>query len=193
MAMSAVAAGKALRSRSTLIIQAKDWQLYQFYEYEGDDAPLHLPQVLVKIGLPFNVTPEQMFSIPDEYTTGLQHYENTNDPDSVPWTGYYGNYQGARLAVTNTFGVWFKIEKAPKRWMAIQVVRAGIPIKHWPVEDIDFEHLEDTRDLIQPPPIAPQQKYGAYLHSIGIKPSTESEVEKDEDMKPMRSSQTERG
>src|SRR5712671_1511672 len=155
MATSAVAAGKAPRSRSTSIARARDWRLRQFYEYEGNDAPLPPPHILEKIGLPFDVTPEQMSSIPDEYTMGLQHYENTSDPDSVPWTGYYSNYRGVCLAVSNAFGVWFEIEKAPKGWTAIRIVQAGIPVKHWPVKGINFEHLEDTRDTIRPPPVAP--------------------------------------
>jgi hypothetical protein len=73
-------------------------------------------------------------------------------------------------------------------------VRAGIPVKHWPVKGINFTLLEDTGDTIRPPPIAPQLKHAGYLRSIGIDiPDMESDVEEDENMKPSRSSQTEHG
>jgi len=121
MASSATAAGASKRSRSTSIVRAKDWHLHVFHEFEGDDVVPTLA-ALAKLKFPFNVTPETTASVPDEYTKGVQFYENTTDPNSVPWTGYYATYHGAHLAVTNVFGVWVEIEKTSKGWRAVQVV-----------------------------------------------------------------------
>jgi hypothetical protein len=75
-----------------------------------------------------------------------------------------------------------------------ELIVSSSQVKHWPVEGINFELLEDTGDTIRPPLIAPWWKHVGYLHSIGIDvPDMESEVEEDKDMKPSRSSQTECG
>jgi hypothetical protein len=122
MATTATAAGKAPCSQSTSIARAKDWRLHIFYEVKGEYVPMPDAEDMAEVQLPFNITPEMTPSIPDEYTTGVQHYINTDDPDSVPWTGYYATYCGAHLAVANTSGVWFEIERQPKGWRAVCLV-----------------------------------------------------------------------
>jgi hypothetical protein len=77
---------------------------------------------LAKLKFPFDVTPKMTASIPDEYTKGVQFYENTTDPDLVPWTGYYATYHRARLAVANVFGIWVEIEKTSEGWRTVRVV-----------------------------------------------------------------------
>ena len=54
--------------------------------------------------------------IPDEYTRNLEHL--ISGQDSAPWTGYYATYRGAKLAVSNLFGVWFEIELRGNKWAA---------------------------------------------------------------------------
>jgi Retrotransposon gag protein/Zinc knuckle len=176
------------------IVWAKDWWLHIFYEVEGDDVPVPNADDLAQVKLPFNITPEQTASIPDEYTTGIQHYVNTTDADSVPWTSYYATYRRVHLAVSNAFGIWFEIEKTTKGWRAIRVVRPSVSIKHWPVKGIDFQHLEDTRDTIWPPPVEPRKKSSVFCKRPDIdNMDTESKVKEDNNMKPTRSSQTEQG
>jgi len=189
MASSAAAAGASKRSRSTSIVRAKDWRLRVFHEFEGDDVVPTLA-ALAKLKFPFDVTPETTASVPDEYTKGVQFYENTTDPDSVPWTEYYATYHGAHLAVTNVFGVWVEIKKTSKGWRAVRVVRAGIRVSHWPVDGMDVDAFEASGDIIKPPPRAPRPKTSVFKP---VSSETESEVEEDDDMKPTRSSQMEHG
>jgi hypothetical protein len=136
------------------IVRAKDWRLRVLHEFKGDNVVPTLA-ALVKLKFPFDVTPETTVSIPDEYTKGVQFYENTTDPDLVPWTGYYATYHGARLAVTNVFSVWVEIKKTSEGWRAVRVVQAGIRVSHWPVEGMDVDAFEASRDIIKPPPKAP--------------------------------------
>src|SRR5712672_702639 len=157
MASSATAAGASKHSRSTSIIRAKDWRLRIFHKFEGNNVVPTLA-ALAKLKFPFDVTPETTASIPDEYTKGVQFYKNTTDPDSVPWTGYYATYHRAHLAVTNIFGIWVEIEKTLEGWHAVRVVQAGIRVSHWPVEGMDVDVFEASRDIIKPPPKAPRPK-----------------------------------
>jgi hypothetical protein len=191
MTLSAVAARASKHSWSTLIVQAKDWQLWIVYELEGNHVPIPDTDDLAEVKLPFNMTPEQTPSIPDKYTVGVQHYTSTNDPDSVPWTSYYANYHGACLAVANTFGVWFEIEKTNTGWKATRLVRYSIPVKHWLIEGIDMDCLEKTGSTVQPPLVEPHKKQPVFCSRINIDTmDTESKVEEDENIKPSRSSQT---
>jgi len=58
--------------------------------------------------LPIEIIPEQRDTVPTEYTVNTQ-FLVSGTSDGPPWTGYFVNLPGARLAVTNVYGVWYKI------------------------------------------------------------------------------------
>jgi len=54
--------------------------------------------------------PEQTDSVPAEFT-GNTRYLVAGTPEAGPWSGYYANYRGAKIAVSNIYGVWFEIRR----------------------------------------------------------------------------------
>src|SRR6267378_7165874 len=63
---------------------------------------------LSRLALPMEAMPEQTDSVPAEFT-GNTRYLVAGMPEAGPWTGYYANYRGAKIAVSNIYGVWFEI------------------------------------------------------------------------------------
>jgi hypothetical protein len=41
------------------------------------------------------------------------------DAGKVPWMGYYTVYQGITIALSNTFGVWFEVERRNSEIVAV--------------------------------------------------------------------------
>ena len=62
--------------------------------YEQGSA-IPTPAELSQVRCPFDIMPEVMHEIPEEFTRGIQHFTVMNSPDSVPWIGYYAEYRGA--------------------------------------------------------------------------------------------------
>jgi len=50
-------------------------------------------------------------------------------------------YKGAKLAVSNSFGVWFKIRKRENKWEAFQVAHTSLDLKHWMLPGINASEL----------------------------------------------------
>jgi len=61
--------------------------------------------------------------------------------EGAPWTGYYAVYKGAKLAVSNSFGVWFEIWKRENKWEAFRVARTNLDLKHWMLPGINAPEL----------------------------------------------------
>ena len=61
--------------------------------------------------------------------------------EGAPWTGYYADYKGAKLAMSNSFRVWFKIQKRENLWEAFQVARTSLDLKSWMLPGIDASAL----------------------------------------------------
>ena len=52
--------------------------------------------------------PEQWDMVPPEYAVNTT-FLVSGTAEGPPWTGYYVQLPGARLAVTNIYGVWFEL------------------------------------------------------------------------------------
>jgi len=64
--------------------------------------------------------------------------------DNVPWTGYYVLLEGARLAVTNIYGVWFELRRRGTGFEAHRLVREGLSLIDAPLNSIDYARLRAT-------------------------------------------------
>ncbi len=71
------------------------------------------PNELAELHLPIKAFPEQKDTIPAEYAVNTQFLIN-----NVPWIGYYGQFNNARVAVSNMYGVWFEIRCHGDGWEA---------------------------------------------------------------------------
>src|SRR6266581_4262144 len=80
-----------------------DWRLH---------ALPNVPTVeqLSNLELPMAAMPEQQDTVPAEYTLNTQ-FLVSGTADGPPWMGYYIKLPGARLAVTNIYGVWFELRQ----------------------------------------------------------------------------------
>jgi hypothetical protein len=92
--------------------------------------------------LPFEIIPEDRDYYPPEFTTNLRHLVALQE--GVPWTGWYATYNGAKLAVSNMFGVWFEIERCEKSWVAIRLARLALKVQGHALPGIDTHVLLKT-------------------------------------------------
>jgi hypothetical protein len=83
---------------------------------------------------------EQRDCIPGTYTQNLMHLQTGQE--QAPWTGYYALYKGAKLAVSNCYGVWFEIQCHDNIWVAIQPACVDLNLQGNALEGIN------TRELI---------------------------------------------
>jgi hypothetical protein len=81
--------------------ERRDWRI------KPRDKLAH-PANLAKLKFPFKCSPKPKDSVLAEYTKNLKHLQETQK--GAPWTGYYGNYRGVKIAVAMVYGVWCKIE-----------------------------------------------------------------------------------
>jgi len=65
---------------------------------------------LSNLELPMDALPEQRDTVPAEYTVNAD-FLISGTAGGPPWTGYYVQLAGARLAVTNIYGVWFELRR----------------------------------------------------------------------------------
>jgi hypothetical protein len=82
---------------------------------------------------------EQRDCIPNIYTQNLMHLQARQE--QAPWTGYYALHQGAKLAVSNCYGVWFKIQCCDNIWAAIHPTCISLNLQGNALEGINTKEL----------------------------------------------------
>jgi hypothetical protein len=82
---------------------------------------------------------EQRDCIPDTYTQNMMHLQTGQE--QAPWTGYYALHQGAKLAVSNCYGVWFKIQCCDNIWAAIRPTHVSLNLQGNALEGINTKEL----------------------------------------------------
>ena len=151
------------RARSVSELRERDWP-YRLNQQEG-----HEPQSEEQLSVlrcSFRITPETSHSVPAPYNQNVQFHQATANPDSVPWTGYYAIYNGAKLAVSNAYGVWFEITPHQGGYRAIWKARDALQLYHWPCEGIDMAFIKQSGE-----PIITTHVYGT--HQTSEHPSCE--------------------
>jgi len=93
----------------------------------------------VKLRLPIAIYPEDRDYIKKEFIKNLQHLVASQD--NALWTGYYAYYEGAKIALSSSFGVWFEIRKCNDGWEAFHVARERLHLKHNVLPGIDAPTL----------------------------------------------------
>jgi hypothetical protein len=119
---------------------------------------------------------EQRDCIPTTYTKNLMHLQTGQE--QALWTGYYALYKGAKLAVSNCYGMWFEIQCRNNIWAAIRPVCVDLNLQGNTLDGIN------TRELIAsgkplPTSHAPSQA----LSRVPSQISMHSEPERDEPMR----------
>jgi hypothetical protein len=129
-------------SRSSSQIRGRDWRV-------RDIGINPTKERLSQLRCPFGLSPEPASTVPAEYAVNVRHILNTAIINSVPWAGYYANYLTARLAVSDTFSVWFEIQRVAGGWEVIRPARLSLQLKNWPMTGIDMAMLEATGEPIE--------------------------------------------
>jgi hypothetical protein len=81
-----------------------DWQVLQL----PNATPLS-PGQLSQQRCPFYLEPEDRDSVPAVYKTNLRFL--VMGQEGAPWTGYWADFYGVKLAVLNFLGIWFEIRR----------------------------------------------------------------------------------
>jgi hypothetical protein len=82
---------------------------------------------------------EQRDCIPGTYTKNLMHLQTRQD--QAPWTGYYALYKGAKLAVSNCYGMWFEIQRRDNIWAVIRPAHVDLNLQGNALEGINMREL----------------------------------------------------
>jgi hypothetical protein len=100
--------------------------------------PMH--EELDALRCPFTIKSlEQRDCIPDTYTQNLMHLQAGQE--QAPWTGYYALHQGAKLAVSNCYGMWFEIQCRDNIWAMIHPARVSLNLQGNILEGINTKEL----------------------------------------------------
>jgi hypothetical protein len=94
--------------------------------------------------------------------------------EGAPWTGYYALYKGAKLAVSNCYGIWFEIQCHDNIWAAIRPACIGLNLQGNALDGIN------TRELITSGEPLPESHASSHAPS---RASIHSEPERDEPMR----------
>src|SRR5260221_740201 len=105
------------------------------------------PDKLADLRLPIKALPEQKDTVPAEYAVNTQFLIN-----DVPWIGYYGQYNNARVAVSNMYGVLFEIRRRGDSWEAHRLARPALYLNDLPLTGINYSSLQASREPVTQPP-----------------------------------------
>jgi len=117
-----------------------DWQL---------QAITKVPTIaqLGALELPMEVLPEQKDTVPTANMVNTQ-FLVSGTTEEPPWTGYYATLRGARLAITNIFGVWCEVRHRGSSFEVHRLARAELSLLNAPLQGIDYSHLAQTGEPI---------------------------------------------
>jgi hypothetical protein len=82
---------------------------------------------------------EQRDCIPETYTQNLMHLQTRQE--QALWTGYYALYKGAKLAVSNCYGVWFEIQCRDNIWAVIHPTCVDLNLQGNVLDGINMREL----------------------------------------------------
>ena len=91
--------------------------------------------------LPFRLTPRLTNDLPEAMQHNLMFRQLGED--DAPWTGYYAQFRGAKVAVENYQGVWFEVRPEPsdRLFYAFRAARAALNLTHAPNERMNLLEL----------------------------------------------------
>ena len=111
-------------------------------------------KALSQLQLPFQVYPEIKDSVPATHTDNVKHL--TAGQEGVPFTGYYATLNGAKIAITNCYGVWFKVCLRGLMFEAFRITRPALNLCQDAMPGMSGKALAETGEpLTQPPSRAP--------------------------------------
>jgi len=110
---------------------------------------------LAVLDLPFKTKPETKDTVPSEFSERVRHLVGGQDivvridgkevSKKAPFTAYYACFKGALLALSNIYGVWFKIRlRAGNTYECFQLAQPSLQLKDCPMKGINYARLKLT-------------------------------------------------
>jgi len=106
---------------------------------------------LSNLELPMDAMPEQQDTVPAAYAINTT-FLISGTAEQLPWTGYYVQLPGARLAVTNIYGVWFELRRRESGFEAHCLAREGLSLIDAPLKGINYARLRATGEPLTQAP-----------------------------------------
>ena len=127
----------------------KDW-----YVCALDKGHDYSPEALNQLQLLFQVYPEIKDSVPATHTDNVKHL--TTGQEGAPFTGYYAMLNGAKVAITNCYSVWFEVCLRGLMFEVVRIARLTLNLRQEAMPGMNARLLADTGEpLMQPPSHAP--------------------------------------
>jgi hypothetical protein len=76
------------------------------------------------------------------YKTNLQFL--VTGQEGAPWTGYYADFYGVKLAVSNFLRIWFKIQRHEGSFKVFRVAREALNLQNHPLPGTSISLLMTT-------------------------------------------------
>jgi len=110
---------------------------------------------LAVLDLPFETKPETKDTVPSKFSERIRHLVGGQDiviridgkevTKKAPFTAYYACFKGALLALSNIYGVWFKIRlRAGNTYKCFRLARPSLQLKDCPLKGINYARLKLT-------------------------------------------------
>src|SRR5712671_76675 len=97
------------------------------------------PKECAAVCLPIKIYPKDHDYVLAKNTVGLKWL--VMPQEVAPWTGYYATFEGAKIAISSMFGVWFEIRCREQSWEAFQVSRVELNLQYDPLPGINAPEL----------------------------------------------------
>ena len=123
----------------------KDWHVRALGE-EHD----YSPEALSQLRLPFQVYPEIKDSVPVTHTNNVKHL--TAGQEGAPFTGYYATLNGAKIAVTNCYGIWFEVCLRGLIFEAFRIARFALNLCQEAMPGMNAKALAESGEPLTQPP-----------------------------------------
>jgi len=110
---------------------------------------------LAVLDLPFKTKPETKDTVPSEFSERVCHLVGGQDivvridgkevSKKAPFTAYYACFKGALLALSNIYGVWFKIRlRVGNTYECFRLAQPSLQLKDFPLKGINYARLRLT-------------------------------------------------
>jgi hypothetical protein len=68
--------------------------------------------------------------------------------EGAPWTGYYADFYGVKLAISNFLGIWFEIQRRDDSFKAFQVAQEALNLQNHPLPGTSISLLMTTSERL---------------------------------------------
>ena len=147
-------------NRSTMTSEQLDWRIIRL---QSLNLTTLNPTGSLKIKLPFTINALEMQPTNYPLATWAGVDYKTSEKDYILWDRFYAPFKKAKIAITNVYGVWFRLELQQNKFTAIRVAREQLHLQNDVMAGVDIKSLFLTSLPVpesQPPTRPPSRGEG---------------------------------